>query len=143
MNGTYAFVYSGGMSVAIGFFIVHEQQISGADCGGGRYEGTIVEDPSSGNLRLIFDHFAPAGIAAGRGAPPGNPGRRLALTMPPAFGGGEPVRLEVPPDVVTMMVKRVPDRWAGYSGGFSIWPERREPAEREVIGSQLLGRLLN
>jgi hypothetical protein len=141
MNGTYAFVFAGEVNLAIGFLTVVGDHFTGADCGGGRYEGTIAEE-SSGNLRLLFERFAPRGIA-GRSSAPMPPPARIELRMPPAFGDGQPIHLEVARDSVTMMVKRVPDRWASYAAGISLWPERLGTGEREPIASQLFSELLN
>jgi hypothetical protein len=139
MNGTFAFMYSGKLSLGIAIFTIAGQRFTGADCGGGRYDGTIIEDPSSRCLQLFFDRFIPGGISFGRGHPPLTPAT-LALTFPPDFGAGEPIKLEIGPDTVTIMVNRVPDRWAAYSRGFSMWPEL---PNNQVLAAQLLGRRLN
>jgi hypothetical protein len=42
--------------------------------------------------------------------------------MLPNFGDGCPVIRDVPPGIVTLMVKRIPDHYAGLADGFAIIP---------------------
>ena len=108
MDGTYAFVYSGLFGVGVGVLEVTDSHVVGVDCGGGRYRGEVAVDDTTGEITLSFDLFEPRGVVLTAAAPsPTKPPRQMAITLPPAFGGGQPVSLRMPHDVVTLMIRPV------------------------------------
>jgi hypothetical protein len=123
MNGTYGFVYSGAIGVGIGVFVVADSHLSGSDYAGGKYEGTVSVDPATGNITATFTLFAPGGMLLVQGTTPlpfDSMRGPIAAKMPPEFGDGNPVELDIPPGKIIVMVKRVPDEWARAANGFSL-----------------------
>jgi hypothetical protein len=123
MDGTYGFAYTGWTGVGMGVFRVADSRLTGADCFGGIYEGTVRVDPVTGEITATFSMFIPRGLPLVQGAsaldfdvtrsvPP--------VTLPPAFGDGAPVKIPVPPGIVTVMIKRVSDEYVHYANGLSI-----------------------
>jgi hypothetical protein len=150
MDGTYAFVYSGVFGIGIGLFTLRQGRVAGTDCGGGRYEGVATEDPTSGEITMTFDVFRPRGISLTLGASlPVLPNKSVKLTWPAAFGNGQPVRVDIPPEIVNVMVRRVPDEFAPYARDFSlaslrgrdnrVSEQRRARTDRREISGRRIG----
>jgi hypothetical protein len=122
IDGTYGFVYCGSTGLGVGVFCVHGDQFEGLDYGGGRYEGTAVED-HHGNIRLRLTFEGPAGMSLVKGATPQDaPFRReIRQNMPRGFGDGRPIEIISRSRTVTVMVKRIPDEFApAATQGLSI-----------------------
>jgi hypothetical protein len=107
IDGTYGFVYCGANDVGFGVFTVLNGQVTGADCGRGRYTGTATED-AQGNIVVEYSFVVPPGSTLVQGiAPQDLPyTKRIKETFPPLFGDGKPVPASQPP--VTMMVRKLP-----------------------------------
>jgi len=123
MNGTYQFVYSGATGVGAGIFTVSYGKLVGCDFGGGKYSGSVSEDPATGEIIAKFDLFVPRGLVLVQGTSPldfDTTKREVTVRMPPDYGDGKPVDVEVPPGLLTVMVRRAPDEWALYSEGFEV-----------------------
>lgn len=124
MDGTYGFVYSGAIGIGIGAFTVKSGVLTGADGGNINYKGTVSSDDITGNLLINFDMFIPAGVflVQGTSSLEWDSTRSRTITMPPHFGDGQPVQVDLPPGRVTVIVKRVPDEYAVFAAGFTISP---------------------
>lgn len=124
MDGTYGFVYSGVAGVGIGVFTVKDGVLNGSDGGKTNYKGTVAVEDVTGNLVVSFDMFVPAGIFLVQGTSPleTDSSRSRTITMPPDFGDGKPVTVELPPGMVTLMVKKIPDDYSQFAAGFTITP---------------------
>jgi hypothetical protein len=124
MDGTYGFVYSGATGVGIGAFTVKDGVLTGSDGGQANNKGTVAVDDVTGNFVITFDQFVPAGTFLVQGTSPleVDSTRTRTIPMPPGFGDGEPVSVDLPPGTVTLMVKRVPDKYAPFASGFTITP---------------------
>jgi hypothetical protein len=96
--------------------------LTGSDCFGGKYAGTVTEDPTTGNFIATFTQFVPRGVTLVQGTSPMDfdSRRALTLTFPPAFGDGKPTEHHIPPGLVYLMIKRVPDDYANYAAGLSL-----------------------
>ena len=103
MNGTYTMVYSGAIGLGFGVFTVVEGKLTGHDCGGGKYSGTVTEDAATNNLTIEFDLFIPRGLSLVQGTSPleFDATKRVTANLPPKFGDGRPVDVVVPPGIVT------------------------------------------
>jgi len=124
MDGTYGFVYSGAIGVGIGAFTIKNGVMRGSDGGNFNYRGTVSSD-ISGQLVIEFDMFVPAGVFLVQGNSPlewDSTRSPPKITMPPEFGDGQPVTVDIPPGQVTLMVKRIPDDYAVFAAGFNISP---------------------
>jgi hypothetical protein len=123
MNGTYGIVYSGSIGVGLGIFTVEDSELVGSDLAGGKYRGRVTEDAATGEITAVFKMFVPRGLTQVQGTSSldmDSTRGPITLTMPPRFGDGEPVKLQIPPGPVTVMVKRIPDEWAPYAAGMSV-----------------------
>ena len=124
MDGTYGFVYSGAIGVGIGVFTVNDGVLSGSDGGNVNYKGRVTIDTLTGQWIVTFEQFIPAGVllVQGTSALDYNSTRPREITVPPNFGDGQPVTVNLPPGQVTLMAKRVPDDFAPFAAGFTISP---------------------
>ena len=52
--------------------------------------------------------------------------RQISTQLPPGFGDGAPQEIEVPPGVVTLMIKRIGEEYAPVATeGITVtWPKR-------------------
>jgi hypothetical protein len=126
INGTYAFVYDGNVSIGIGIFRVTDSELVGTDYGGVNYRGTASET-EAGDIRVELTMSVPAGVPLVQGASPVDltVTREGSFTAPPGFGDGQPFEVYVAPGNVRLMVKRVPDEYSVIVDGFEIVPRRR------------------
>jgi hypothetical protein len=129
MNGTYAFVFCGDVGVGIGIFKVDGSDLVGADYGGVKYRGIVSQEPVTGEVKVDFEMFVPAGVNLVQGTSPlnFNATKRSAFTAPPNFGDGKPFDAYIAPGDVKLMVKRVPDQYSIFIDGFEIVPRPRPP----------------
>jgi hypothetical protein len=123
MDGTFGFVYSGATGIGAGAFTVESGVLSGVDTGGGKYAGTVRQDPRTGELIIEFSMFVPAGIFLVQGTSeqdlPYTKGG-LTLRTPPDYGDGRPLTVHVPPGDVVVMIKRVPDEFRHFARGCRV-----------------------
>jgi hypothetical protein len=126
INGTFAFVYDGNVSIGIGIFRVTDSELVGTDYGGVNYRGTASET-EAGDIRVELTMSVPAGVPLVQGASPVDltVTREGSFTAPPGFGDGQPFEVYVAPGNVRLMVKRVPDEYSVIVDGFEIVPRRR------------------
>ena len=113
IDGTYGFVYCGASGLGIGVFTVQNEALEGSDYGGSRYLGTAKE-ASDGRIVLSFHLEVRAGVSLVQGTAPQEVphSRRITQTLPPNFGDGKPQELQLPPGMVTAMIKRLSDDFA-------------------------------
>ena len=122
LDGTYGWVYCGAIGLGIGVFTVTGGQIEGRDYAGGKYSGTAKERPD-GRITIALTFEVQPGVALVQGTAPQDVARTLPIDveLPPNFGDGEPQKITVPPGVVTVMVKRLPDHFApAATQGFTM-----------------------
>jgi hypothetical protein len=112
-DGTYGFVYCGANGLGIGVFAVADGRVEGSDFAGGRYTGSVEENPD-GMITFEVDFEVPAGMVLAQGTMAQDlpHRRRINAVFPPEFGGGQPVEVPSPPGAVTVMVKRISDDFA-------------------------------
>jgi len=125
MDGTYGFVFSGAYGIGIGVFTIKNGRFNGADSGGCEYKGTIADNPNDRTLLVKVDQFAPnqGRIAQGISTQPLIRGRTpLEFSLGPNFADGSPFMLDVPPDRVTVMIRRIPIKYRRYAKGLKIVP---------------------
>ena len=81
-------------------------------------------DNATGNLVVSFEMFVPAGIFLVQGTSPldVDSTRARTITIPPDFGDGEPISIDLPPGILRLMIKRIPDDYARFASGFTITP---------------------
>lgn len=105
-------------------FTVKDGVLNGSDGGQINYKGTVSVEDVTGNLVVSFGMFVHAGILLVQGTSPleMDSTRSRTITMPPDFGDGKPVTVELPPGMVTLMVKRIPDDYSQFASGFTITP---------------------
>ena|ERR1700722_3099137 len=123
MNGTYKFVYSGAVSVGMGFFVIKDNVITGADLYGGRYHGQITSNEKNNGFDVIVDMFVPAGTSLVQSASYqeiNHTKSKITLHLKPDFDNGEPITMFIPPGHVTFMIKRTRDEEGIYADGFSV-----------------------
>lgn len=104
MDGAYVFVYAGLFGIGSGFLTVTGSHVWGLDCGGGQYRGTAMLDKSTGEVTISFHIFEPRGIVLVDPGPLRDYLQRVTITLPPDFGHGQPIKLAMPHDVVTLVV---------------------------------------
>jgi hypothetical protein len=125
MDGTYGFVYSGAIGIGVGIFTLRTGALEGVDSGGGRYKGTVIEHQETGELEVSFSMFVPAGTLLVQGTSEQDihyTKAGLTVRTPPKFGDGKPIEVYIPPGNVTVMIKRIPDEYSNFAGGFQITP---------------------
>ena len=133
MDGTYGFVYSGAIGIGMGIFTLRTGDLEGVDSGGGRYKGTVIEHQETGELEVSFSMFVPAGNFLVQGTSEQEldyTKTGLMVRTPPNFGDGEPIKfgdgapikVYVPPGNLTVMIKRIPDEYSHFAGGFQVTP---------------------
>jgi hypothetical protein len=88
-----------------------------------QYKGTISDNPDDRTFLVKVDQFVPnqgriaQGISTQRiiwGRTP------LEFALSPNFADGSPFTLDVPPDRVTVMIRRIPHKYARYAKGRKI-----------------------
>ena len=125
MDGTYGFVYSGAIGIGMGIFTLRTGDLEGVDSGGGTYKGTVIEHQETGELEVSFSMFVPAGNFLVQGTSEQEldyTKTGLMVRTPPNFGDGEPIKVYVPPGNLTVMIKRIPDEYSHFAGGFQVTP---------------------
>src|SRR5579863_3874974 len=122
MNGTYGFVFSSSAGVGIGVFRINDSVLIGVDLAGARYRGRVTEDATTGEIDLSFDMTVPAGVFLVQGTSPQDiPYTKSAsVTVPPDFGDGKPFEVYIAPASANLMVKRIPDEFAGCADGVTV-----------------------
>jgi hypothetical protein len=123
MNGTYGFVYSGETGVGIGVFVIKDTVLTGADAGGGRYNGSVVIDANTQKVEFVFDQFVPAGTFLVQGVSAQeieHTRQNIRVSLPHNFDDGKAINLEIPPGHVNIMIKRISEDYEGYAEGFSF-----------------------
>ena len=124
MNGTYGFVYSGFIGVGIGVFTIRASVLTGADGAGGKYDGRVVNDPTTGGLIVDFDMFVPAGTFLVQGTSPldfNSTRNNLSISWPSNFADGVPIEVYIPPGPVTLMIRRISDEeYSALASGFRL-----------------------
>jgi hypothetical protein len=108
IDGNYGFVYCGTNDVGFGVFTVLNGRVSGADCGRGRYTGTVTED-AEGNITVQYSFVVAPGSKLVQGIAPQDVPYTKTITdkFPPLFGDGKPVPASQPS--VTVMIRRLPE----------------------------------
>jgi hypothetical protein len=122
-DGTYSFAYCGEQGVGVGVVTIVNGILKGADLGGGRYSGVVTEQPGAGGYNLVYDMFIPASSFLVQGtAPQDMPQTRrdVIIDLPPDFANGEPIKLDVPPGIITMMIRRISDEYAWLASGAKL-----------------------
>jgi len=122
LDGTYGWVYCGEIGLGIGVFTVTGGKVEGHDYSGGKYSGTANERPDGKiTLTLSFEVQPGRGLVQGT-APQEVPYTRpINAELPPNFGDGAPQEIAVPPGVVTVMIKRLPNDFApAATQGFTM-----------------------
>jgi hypothetical protein len=135
-DGTYGFVYSGAIGVGIGVFVIKNSMLNGADLAGGRYRGSVTDDPQTKGLRVVFDMFVPAGTFLVQNASPQELSytkKDISVLFPQGFDNGEPTKIYVPPGYVTLMINRIPDENSIYASGvhFTMTPVSPPASEQK------------
>jgi hypothetical protein len=131
MNGTYSFVYSGAVGVGMGFFVIKDNVLTGADIGGGRYHGDVTENQETGGFNVLFDMFVPAGMVLAQNSAPQEIDlmkTEISLQFKPDFDNGEPIKVYISPGDVTLMIKRIPDEYSVYAYGVSVTITPKSPS---------------
>jgi hypothetical protein len=128
LDGTYGFVYCGDIGLGLGVFTVTGGEVKGRDYAGGKYSGTAKEGPD-GTITLALAFEVQPGIRLVQGTAPQDlpHTRQISTRLPPGFGDGEPKEIEVPPGVVTLMIKRIGEEYAPVATeGITVtWPKPR------------------
>jgi hypothetical protein len=125
MNGTYGFVYSGARGVGLGIFTLRDSVLTGSDTGGAKYSGHAVQDLPTGEVTMSFEMFVPAGTLLIQGTSEQEMDytkTNLSLTLQRDFDNGEAFTVYIPPGNVNLMIRQIPDDYAGYTKGFDIRP---------------------
>jgi hypothetical protein len=122
MDGTYGFTYCGFEGIGMGIFRVAGSELVGVDIAGGRYQGIVAVDKTTGEIDLSFNMSVPAGVFLVQGTSPMDvPYLKSArVKTPPAFGDGKPFEVYVAPGTITLMVKRISDEYAPFADGISV-----------------------
>jgi hypothetical protein len=122
IDGVYAFVYGSYIGLGFGVFRIADGELVGADFGGATYRGRVVEDAATREIDMSFEMHVPAGVPLVQGTSAQDlPYTKIvAGRVPPAFGDGEPFKLEVPPGVITLMVRRIPDELSALADGMVV-----------------------
>jgi hypothetical protein len=122
IDGIYGFVYSGANGLGIGVFRLKDGQIVGHDYARGSYNGAATAN-ADGSIDLELTMQVPAGgeLVQGTAAQDIPYQRQIKHRFPPGFGDGEPVRVQMPPGEIIVMVKRIPDGFEeAATNGFTI-----------------------
>jgi hypothetical protein len=122
MNGTYGFVYCGYIGVGMGVFRIANSALVGVDLAGAKYRGQVVEDKSTGGMKIAFEMSVPSGVMLVQGTTPlDTPYTKTAeINAPPDFGDGTPFQVYIAPGTITMMVKRIPDDYSAFADGVRV-----------------------
>jgi hypothetical protein len=122
MNGTYGLVFSGTSGVGIIYIRITDSKLVGAGIGGGVFRGEAIEDADG--ISLEIEQTVPAGVILAQGTSPQDlPYTKFfSVRTPPAFGDGEPLKVDVPPGTVWVMIKRVSDDLAPFADGMIVRP---------------------
>lgn len=122
-DGTYSFAYCGEQGVGVGVVTIVNGILKGDDLGGGRYSGAVSEKPKGGGYNLVYDMFMPAGTCLVQGTAPqdmSHTRRDDTIELPADFANGEPIKLDVPPGNITLMIRQVSDEYAWLASGVKL-----------------------
>lgn len=107
LDGYYGFVYCGAIDLGIGAFVVEDGQVHGVDFAGGRYTGTVRENPDGTiTVKAKFTVLPTMRLVQGVAQQDLPYDKFIDWTCPPLFGDGQPLNVSSPP--VTIMVKKLP-----------------------------------
>jgi hypothetical protein len=123
VDGTWGFVYAGETGIGVGAIVVKDGKFGGADAGGIKYRGTVVEDPETGDLAVELEMDVPAGVwlVGGAGAMDMPHTRHQTFKLPPRFGDVAPVEIPIRPGKVLGMFKLcTPEEAAALARGIDI-----------------------
>jgi hypothetical protein len=123
IDGTYGFVFAGALGIGIGVFRVTNGQLIGSDSSGCDYRGTVTEDASDHRLSIKLDQFAPNHVRAAysrRFSREKTIRSALDFSIGPNFEDGRPFPLETSTDVVTVIIRRISDKYDKYVNGLKI-----------------------
>jgi hypothetical protein len=111
LNGFYALYYTGRTGSGFAVLVLKDGIITGADAGGGTYDGEYTIYQDRGNLEGTIKITTPPGVSLVTGAPPSQQSfiQHFPISLPLDLSQGQPLLVQTSTGPVNLNLKKIRD----------------------------------